>query len=311
MRRSTLRQLQIFAAVARNRNFTRAAEELFLTQPTVSAQIKQLSELIGHPLLEQIGKKIELTPVGERVMQLYTDLDQDWMRFEDDMSMLVSPHNGKINISGVNTCQYFFPRVLGSFYNHYPDISVALKVFNRQKTLERISANTDDLYVMGYIPEELELKAIPFVDNPLIVVAHPNHPLAGEKELPLAMLAKERFIVREPGSGTRREISRFLASHNVEINSQIELGSNEAIKQGVIGGLGVSVLSSYAVSLELRHGVLISLDVTGFPLMRKWNIAYHAGKSITPVMRTFLDFLKDEGRDIASAVLANSEFEGA
>jgi len=306
MRRATLRQLQIFSAVARNKSFTRAAEELFLTQSSVSTQIKQLTEFIGHPLVEQIGKKILLTQVGERVAQLYEDVDQDWHRFEDDMGILTSPSKGVINVAGVNTSQYFFPRVLGDFYSHYSDIYISLKVFNRQQVLDRVSVNSDDLYIMGYIPEELELKAVSFVENPLVVVAHPDHQLAGKKDIPIKELANERFIAREPGSGTRREIGQFLDEHGVSLNSQIELGSNEAVKQGIIGGLGISILSLYAVALELRLGMLTILDVQGFPRMRQWHIAYHSGKAITPVVRTFIDYLKDEGRKIAGSALESA-----
>jgi len=303
MRRSTLRQLQIFAAVARNKNFTRAAEELFLTQSSVSAQIKQLTDFIGHPLIEQIGKKINVTPVGERVVQLFNDLDDDWRVFEDELANLTSPSKGVINVVGVNTCQYFFPRVLGSFNDRYPEIYVSLKLFNREQVLERISNNTDDLYIMGYIPEELELKAVHFVDNPLVVVAHPDHPLAKKKNIPLSDLASERFIEREPGSGTRGEIDRYFEDQDITLASQIELGSNEAIKQGIIGGLGISIMSLYAMALELRLGTLIILEVQGFPRLRDWNIAYPAGKVITPVIRTFIDFLKDDGRKIAGSAL--------
>jgi len=303
MRRATIRQLQIFSAVAHNKNFTRAAEELFLTQSSVSAQIKQLTDFIGHPLIEQIGKKITITPVGERLVELYNNLDNDWREFEENLSSLTSPSEGVINVAGVNTCQYFFPRVLGSFYNRYSEIYVSLKLFNRQQVLERIANNTDDLYLMGFMPEDLDLKAVHFVDNPLVIVAHPDHPLATQKNIPLSELVTERFIEREPGSGTRGEIDRYFEEQNLTLTSQIELGSNEAIKQGIIGGLGISIVSLYAVALELRLGMLTTLDVQGFPRIRQWNIAYPAGKVITPVIRTFIDFLKEDGRKIAGSAL--------
>jgi len=172
--------------------------------------------------------------------------------------------------------------------------------------LDRVSANSDDLYIMGYIPEELELKAVSFVENPLVVVAHPDHHLAGKVNIPLKELTKEQFIAREPGSGTRRKINHFLEENDVSINSQIELGSNEAVKQRIIGGLGISILSLYAVALELRLGMLTILDVQGFPRMRQWHIAYHSGKSITPVVRTFIDYLKDDGRKIAGSALESA-----
>jgi len=300
MRRATLRQLQIFSSVARHRNFTRAAEELFLTQSSVSSQLKQLAEFVGHPLVEQVGKKITITAVGERIAILYDQLDRNWRECEDDISMLASPSKGSIRVAGVHTCQYFLPRVLGSFYQRYPDIEVSLRVFNREQVLDRIASNADDLYVIGHISEDLDMKALPFIDNPLIFVAHPAHPLAQKKSLAIKSLVNNKLLVREPGSGTRREIDRFLNEHGEYFPSQIELGSNEAIKQGIIGGLGISVLSVYATALELKLGLLVALDVKGFPLVRRWNIAYRSGKAITPVMRTFIDFLREEGRRLAS-----------
>lgn len=303
IRRSTLRQLQIFAAVARHKSFTRAAEELFLTQSSVSTQIKQLKELVGLPLIEQIGKKINITPVGMRTLDLYLSLDNQWREYEDDIAQLSNPGQGEISVSGVKSCQYFLPRVLGSFSKIYPDIRISLKVLNREQVLDRIQKNQDDFYIMGLIPEELELKVVPFIDNPLLVIAPPEHPLAKKKNLPVSVLEDEQFIVREPGSGTRRETNRFFEQHNLKINSQIELGSNEAVKQGVIGGAGVSLISLYGVALELRLGLLTALDLKGLPLIRTWNITYPAGKAIKPATRTFIDYLKLEGRSIANTTL--------
>ena len=303
IRRSTLRQLQIFAAVARHESFTRAAEELFLTQSSVSTQIKQLKDLVGHPLIEQIGKKITITPVGQRTLELYNRLDEHWREYEDEIGQLTNPEQGEISVSGVKTCQYFLPRVLGSFSKLYPDIRISLKVLNREQVIERINKNMDDFYIMGLIPDELEMKVVRFIDNPLLIIATPDHPLASKKDLPVKALENERFIVREPGSGTRIETNLFFEQHKLHINSQIELGSNEAIKQGVIGGAGISLISLYGVALELRLGLLTTLDVKGFPLVRPWNIAYPAGKVIKPATRTFIDYLKLEGRSIANNTL--------
>lgn len=303
MRRSTFRQLQIFAAVERNKSFTRAAEELFVTQSTVSAQIKQLSEFIGLPLVEQIGKKIEITEVGKRVAQFYQDLDSAWQSLENDINALTSPSKGNINVTGVYTCQYFFPRVIGAFKQLYPEISVSLKLYNRQQVLDRIGENRDDLYILGSYEEDLDLKTMPFIDNPLIVVAPKNHPLAMNSNIALDALSDETFIIREPGSSTRGELKKAHEQQHIKFKSSIELGSNEAIKQGILGGLGISVLSLYAVAHELRLGVLTALDVQGFPRMRLWNIAYHSGKVITPPVRTFLDFLLEDGRKIARSAL--------
>jgi DNA-binding transcriptional LysR family regulator len=307
MHRPTFRQLQIFVAVARHRNFTRAAEELFLTQSSVSAQIKQLTDTIAHSLMVQKGKIITLTSTGTRVLELCDELDTAWGKFEVDMAKLTDPESGDVTISCVNTTQYFFPRILGHFCKRYPRINVSFKVFNRQQVMERIMKNRDDFYIMDYISEELDVKAIPFVDNPLVIIAHPEHPLANEKNIALEKLEKETLLVRETGSGTRRETDMFFSTYNIEIPSRMELGSSEAIKQGVLGGLGIGVLSQYAAALELQLGILIKLDVQGFPLLRKWNIAYPSWREITPAVRTFLDFLQNDGREIAIQSLGEEQ----
>ncbi|MDX1810892.1 MAG: LysR family transcriptional regulator [Gammaproteobacteria bacterium] len=305
MHRPTFRQLQIFSTVAKHHSFTRAAEELFLTQSSVSTQLKQLTELIGHPLWEQIGKKIFLTPVGERVFLLGKELDQNWKSFEDDMAMINNPNQGKIVVSCVNTCQYFIPRIIGLFYQQYPNIEIVFKVFNRRRIMDRISQNLDDLYIMDYISDDIDVRAVPFVDNPLVVLAHPSHPLAKQHNIELKAIEHELFLVREPGSGTRRETDLFFAANHINNPVSIEMGSNEAIKQGILGGLGISVLSLYTSVLEIKLGILTMLDIKGFPVMKKWNIAYPNGKVLKPVVRTFLEFLKNDGRTIASSIIEN------
>lgn len=299
MRRSTLRQLQIFAAVAKHRSFTRAAEELFLTQSSVSTQLKHLKELVGYPLIEQIGKKITITPIGMRTLQLYTDLDIRWRDYEKDIAQLTNPEQGEISISAVKSCQYFLPRIIGIFCQTYPYINISLKVVNREDINQRISKNLDDFYITGIPPSELDLKTVPFIENPLLIIAPPGHHLAHETRLPIKILENEKFLVREPGSGTRCEANDFFDRHDLTVDAQIELGSNEAIKQGVMGGLGISIISLYGVALELRLGLLTSLDIEGFPLQRNWNIVYPAGKALTPSTRTFIDFLKADGKTIA------------
>ena len=311
MHRPTFRQLQIFSAVAKHKNFTRAAEELFLTQSSVSAQIKQLSDIIGHSLLEQKGKIITLTDIGQRVLNLSADFETIWDTFDKDMAQLSDPESGDITVSCVNTCQYFFPRILGHFYKRYPRINVSFKVFNRQQIMERIAHNKDDFYIMDYIAEELDVRAVPFVDNPLVLVCHSQHPLANKKNIALEKLECETLLVRETGSGTRRESDIFFNTYDIDIKSKIELGSSEAIKQGVMGELGIGVLSQYAVALELNLGILKMLDVQGFPLMRKWNIAYPSWSEITPAVRTFIDYLKTDGREIAFQCLGDDQLKNA
>jgi DNA-binding transcriptional LysR family regulator len=311
MHRPTFRQLQIFSAVAKHKNFTRAAEELFLTQSSVSSQIKQLTDIVGHSLLEQKGKIITLTGIGDRVLALSNNFEKSWDVFDKELAQLSDPESGDITVSCVNTCQYFFPRILGYFYKCYPNIKVSFKVFNRQQVMARIGDNRDDFYIMDYIAEDLDVRAVPFVENPLVLVCHSQHPLAGKKNIALDELESETLLVRETGSGTRRETDMFFNTYDIDINSKIELGSSEAIKQGILGELGIGVLSQYSVALELNLGILKMLDVQGFPLMRKWNIAYPSWSEITPAVRTFIDYLKNDGREIAIQCLSDDPLKYA
>ncbi len=307
MNKPTLRQLQIFEAIARHRSFTRAAEELFLTQSSVSSQMKQLTEHLDQSLIEMSGKKVHLTSTGERVLRLYSEMECSWESFVDDMSQLAAPDSGAIEVTCANTCQYFFPRVLGNFSRRYPKIKISLKIFNHRQLKDHLLKNAGDLFIMDYVPEELDVKAIPFLDNPLVIIADPSHPLVARNNISLEHLKNEMFVVRELRSGTRRETDKFFESYGINIQSKIELGSNEAIIQGVMDGLGIGVVSAYAAAQELRLGILKSLDVYGFPIMRKWNICYPNHRVVRPVVRTFLDFLQSDGRLIAGLTLDNVE----
>ncbi len=292
MRHSTLRQLEVFEAIARLGSFTRAAEELFLTQPTVSMQIKKLADAVGLPLFEQMGKKVFLTEAGRELHKTCREIFKHFSHFEMTVADLKGLKQGTLRLAVVTTAKYFAPRLLGPFCQQYPGIQVSLKVSNRERVLERMADNQDDLYILGQPPEELDTVAEPFLDNPLVVLAPANHPLAGKKKIPLARLVEEPFLLREPGSGTRKALERLLADHGVEIKVRMELGSNEAIKQAIVGGLGVSVLSRHTLALDAPMGQLAILDVTGFPIERQWYVAYPAGKQLSIVARTFLDYLK-------------------
>jgi DNA-binding transcriptional LysR family regulator len=292
MRHSTLRQLEVFEAIARLGSFTRAAEELYLTQPTVSMQIKKLTEAVGLPLFEQVGKKIYLTDAGRELYQTSREIFGHIRRFEMLAADMQGLKKGTLRLAVVTTAKYFAPRLLGPFCQQYPGIEVSLKVSNRERILERLADNQDDLCILGQPPEELEAVAEPFLANPLVVLAPANHPLAGRKKIPLARLAEEPFLLREPGSGTRIAVERLFAAHRLKMKVRMELGSNEAIKQAIIGGLGVSVLSRHTLALDAPMGQLAILDVAGFPIERHWYVAYPAGKQLSVVARTFLDYLK-------------------
>jgi len=292
MRHSTFRQLEVFEAIARLGSFTRAAEELFLTQPTVSMQIKKLADTVGLPLFEQIGKRIYLTDAGMALQSSCHEIFESLKNFEMLISDMKGLKKGKLRLAVVTTAKYFAPRLLGPFCKLYPGINVSLKVSNRERILERLGENLDDLYVLGQPPEGLNAVYEPFLDNPLVVLAPHNHPLTGHHGISLKRLAEEPFIMREPGSGTRIAVERLFQDHKLALNVRMELGSNEAIKQAIVGGLGVSVLSRHTLALDAATGQLITLDVEQFPIERQWFAVSPAGKQLSIVAQTFLEYLR-------------------
>ena len=293
MRYSTLRQLEVFEAIARLGSFTRAAEELFLTQPTVSMQIKKLSDAVGLPLFEQIGKKIYLTDPGRELLQTSRGVFEHLSRFEMAVSDIKGLKAGKLRLAVVTTAEYFAPLLLGLFCQRYPGVEVSLVVSNRERVLERMANNRDDLYIIGQPPEGVEVVAHAFLDNPLVVLAPLNHPLVQMKNIPLKRIAEEPFLVREPGSGTRMSLEQLFLTKGLKLKVRMELGSNEAIKQSIVGGLGISVLSRHTLALDAAMNQLTVLDVQGFPIERHWYYAYSAGKQLSIVAKTFVEYLRD------------------
>lgn len=297
----SLRQLKIFEAVARHLSYTRAAEELFLTQPAVFTQVKQLEESVGLTLLERIGKRIHLTDAGGEVLATCRETLDALDRLEMRLSDMQGLKRGRLRLAMVTTAKYLMPRLLAEFCVKHPGIEASLTVTNREKLLARIAANEDDLAILGAPPEGMDIVATPIAENPLVVIARNDHPLAGKKRISLQRLAEEPFILREPGSGTRLATERFFAEHQLALKVRMELGSNEAIKQAIAGGLGVSVLSRHTLTLEGAGGLLLPLDVSGFPLMRKWYLVYPKGKHLSAVAKAFIEhLLGDESkREIA------------
>lgn len=304
MRHSTLRQLEVFEALARLGSFTRAAEELYLTQPTVSMQIKKLTDAVGLPLVEQVGKKIYLTDAGCALQAFTRELLDHFARFEMTLADMKGLKQGTLKVAVVTTAKYFTPRLLGPFCQQYPGIEVSLKVSNRERVLERLAGNEDDLYILGQPPEGLDVVAEPFLENPLVVLAPANHPLAGKKKIPLARLAEEPFLLREAGSGTRKALERLFAQHGLKMKVRMELGSNEAIKQAIMGGLGVSVLSRHTLPFDDATSHLTILKVEYFPIERHWYLVYPKGKQLSVVARTFHDFLLTNAAEVVAVVHA-------
>lgn len=291
IRHATLRQLQVFEAIFRLGSFTRAAEELFLTQPTVSMQIKKLSEAIGLPLFEHVGRRVEPTEAGVELYEACRRMFESLSNFEMKVADMKGLKRGRLRLAVITTAKYMAPEMLGDFSKLYPGVELALKVTNRDSIIDRMHNNIDDLYIMGQVPEgELEVQSYSFAANPLVVLAPSDHPLVGKKNISLAEIAEEPLIVREPGSGMRDATFKAFEAKGLSPHVRMELGSNEAIKHAIVGGLGLSVMSLHTILLEGIDGPVAILDVEGFPIMRHWYMVYPKGKELSLVARTFLDF---------------------
>jgi len=306
MKNLTFRQLKVFETVARHLNYTKAAQELHLTQPAVSMQVKQLEDVVGLPLFEQMGRKTFLTDAGHELYRYSRAISAMFAEMDDVFGALKGMERGALSVSVATTAGYFAARLLAEFARAYPKIQVSLDVTNRETLLGQLERNERDLVIMGRPPAEMELEAEPFMDNPLVVLAPAGHPLAGKKTIPLADVAKENFVVREAGSGTRSAIERFFAAHKVQPTTVMELGSNEAIKQAVIAGLGLGIASIHTLELELETGRLVVLDVEGFPIVRHWYVVHRKGKRLAPAAQAFRDYVLKEGAKLAPAGLTSS-----
>jgi DNA-binding transcriptional LysR family regulator len=298
VKQATLHQLKVFEAAARNGSFTRAAEELFLTQPTVSMQVKQLTKAVGLPLFEQVGKRLYLTEAGRELFATCREIFEKIAQFEMTVADLKGLKQGRLRLAVITTAKYFVPRLLGPFCQLYPGIDISLQVTNHSGIVDRLKENLDDLYIMSQLPEHLDIGFQPFLENPLVVLAPTNHRLAGEKNISLQQLSEEPFILREPGSGTRTAVQKLFDEQGIKLKVKLELGSNEAIKQAIAGGLGISVLSRHTILPESANSELTVLDVEYFPIERNWYMVYPAGKQMSVVARTYFEYLLDAAKQI-------------
>jgi len=292
MIKATLQQLRLFDAVASHGSFTRAAEAIHLTQPAISIQIKRLEETLGTPLFEQMGKKIFLTAAGKELYATCRDVFERLGAFEGKLDELRGEVAGPISLAAVTTAKYFLPHYLGAFLRRYPKVIPQLKVSNRARIIERMEANADDIYILATLPEHIDIESHPFLKDELMIFAHPRHKLAGRKSIPLERLLGERFISREAGSGIRMTFERLLAEKELSMDPYMELGSGEAIKQAVMSGIGVAVLSTFSLKLELESGHLVLLDVEGMPIRRNWFAVHRRGKHLAPSALKFIEFLQ-------------------
>lgn len=295
----SLRQLRVFETVARLSSYTRAAAELHLTQPAVSMQVRQLEDEVGLPLFEKLGKHISLTEAGREIFHYSRGIGRSLQEMEDVVESLKGVSRGRLNIAVASTVNYFAPRLLAVFHQRYPGIGLQLDVTNRERLVHQLQANAVDMVLMGQPPPGVDVESEIFMDNPLVVIAPPGHPFVGEQPIGIRRLAEEVFVMREPGSGTRQAMERFFAEHGVTIRHGMRMTRNEAIKQAVRAGLGLSVVSVHTVELELEAKRLVILEVEGFPLERQWHLVYRRGRRLSPAALAFRTFVLDEARGLA------------
>jgi len=294
----TIRQLQIFESVAQHLSYTRASEVLYLTQPAVSMQIKQLESVVGMPLFERMGKSLFLTEAGEELLIYARNISQQLTEVSDVLDELRGSKRGRLNIAVATTATSFSLKLLGEFYKRFPSANITLDVTNRASLLTHLANNTIDMVIMGQPPEGLDVEAVAFMENPLVVVAPKTHELVGKKNIPLKVLQQETFIMREHGSGTRIAMERFFDESGYSISSVMEMSSNEAINQAVEAGLGLGIVSRDTLELKLTLGQLVILDVDSFPIMRHWYLVHRKGKRFTALMTAFKNLVQDESKEI-------------
>ncbi|WP_408648074.1 LysR family transcriptional regulator [Thiocapsa bogorovii] len=303
VRHATLRQLQLLEAIVRLGSFTRAAEEMFLTQPTVSMQIKKLTDTVGTPLFLHVGRNVEPTDAGREVYAACRTILRSLTDLEIKLADLKGLKSGHFRLGVITTAKYFAPEILGAFCERFPGIDVSLKVTNRTRIIERMAANDDDLYIFGEPAHAgLDVEATFLAPNPLIMLARTDHPLVGQSGITMERLAQERFLLREPGSGIRDSVVRSFAEKGLRPNVRMELGSNEAIKHAIIAGLGISALSLHTLTLDGGAGRLAMLDVEGFPIERSWYLVHPKGRDLSTIAKAFLAFAVDLEREITASL---------
>jgi DNA-binding transcriptional LysR family regulator len=309
MRGATFRQLQIFATVVRHSSYSRAAEELHLTQPAVSMQVRQLERLAGLPLIEQRGRNIALTEAGDELLRHANTVINALREAREGLDALRGLRAGTLNLSAVSTAKYFAPHVLAAFTRQHPGIAIRISIGNREQIVGELASNAADLVIMGRPPAELDTEAVAFSPNPLAIIAAANHAFAGRPEVSWEELAGQSFLMRERGSGTRAAMERLFADRGVAIRTAMEASSNETIKQAVIAGMGLGFLSLHTVGLELQAGRIAVLRVPGLPLVRQWYLIARRARRLSPAAAAFRDYLLREGRAVIPAAVDLPELD--
>ncbi len=307
LRHGTLPQLRVFEASARLGSLTRAAEELHMAQPTASVQIKKLSETIGLPLFEQVGRRIYLTDAGQHLYAGCQDVFRALEGIEETLNGLRVMESGHLRLAVCSTGKYFAPRMLGAFIQRYPGVAASLEIRNRSKLIDRLENNEDDLYVFGSPLERDDVVTQALLPNPLVVFARDDHPLAKAAQISFERIAGEPFLMREPGSGIRQLAIKQFEKRGLTAKVSMELSDDEAIKEAILAGLGVAIMSRFTFGLEPEPSRLICLDVDGFPLENHWYFAYPVGKQLSATARAFMDFARLEARGLVTQGIAPRE----
>jgi DNA-binding transcriptional LysR family regulator len=298
--RMTFRQLQIFRAVCESLSYSRAAEEMALTQPAVSLQIRQLEELVGQPLFDYIAKKLYLTPAAEALLKASEDVFGRLEALDMQLSDLQGSLQGQLNLAVESSAKYLVPHLFAAFREQHPEVSLQLAVVNHAQAVRRLSVSRDDLLIMSQPPGDQALDFFPFLNNPIVAVAPPTHPLCSQEKLRLGDLTAFPLLVREIGSGTRRACEEYCHQKRAHFAQTLEVGSSETQAEAVIAGLGLALLPRHAVRLELARGLLRELPVEELPLQRSWCVVHVRGKRLSPVAQAFRDFIRNQRAQIAA-----------
>lgn len=295
----TFRQLRLFLALGEHGSVSAAARAMHVTH---SMQLKEMADAVGLPLYEVVSRRVHLTDAGRELLRTARAIVAEWEAFDQKVNAMKGLTRGRLRIAVVSTAQYFIPRMLGTFCAQHPDVEVALEVLNRDGVVSRMRDNHDDLYIMSTPPDDIDLEDQVFLANPLVVIAPAGHALAGRRApIALSDLAGDLFILRERGSGTRMAADAHFRQAGFRPRVRLELGSNEAIREAVAGGLGLAVLSVHALGGDVsatRHGV-VALDVAGFPIGSNWHVVWQRGKRLSPVAEAFRGHLAQRAQDLA------------
>jgi DNA-binding transcriptional LysR family regulator len=304
LKHGMLPQLRVFEASARLGNFSLAAQELHMAQPTASVQIKKLTETVGLALFEQVGRRIYLTDAGQRLYVGCHEVFRALSSIEETMNGLRATETGHLRLAVCSSGKYFAPRMLGAFLQRYPGVEVSLEIHNRKTLIDRLANNEDDLYVFGSPLEREDVVTQALLPNPLVVFARDDHPLAKMRKISFERIAAEAFLMREPGSGTRLIAAKLFEQHGLTPKIVLELSDDEAIKQAILAGIGVAIMSRFTLGLEPESSRLICLDVAGFPLENHWYFAYPVGKQLSATARAFTDFARLETKGMVMQGMA-------